>query len=154
MSPASRAEPSVADAPAGGSAPLYLEVSFPIPVDRAFTYRSMPGARAAVGCRVEAPLGRRKAVGWVVGVSQKPIGLEAESVKEIFRVVDVEPLFGPRTAELASWLSGMYICSRGEALAAMLPSGRRAPSEPSPPFEDFPPEGSPLALSGEQEWAL
>ncbi|GAB1457065.1 primosomal protein N' [Spirochaetota bacterium] len=41
------------------------------------------------------------------------------------RLVDAEPLFGPETLALASWLAGMYFCSLGEALSAMMPSAER-----------------------------
>lgn len=133
----------------------FLEVVFPIPLDRAFTYRRTPDLPARVGCRVEALFGTRKAVGWVVGEARTlPEGLEEGAVRPVLRVLDPEPLFGPRTAELSVWLAGMYLCSRGEAMAAMLPSGRREPSESSPPFEDYPPMGEPLTLSAEQETAL
>ncbi len=135
--------------------PPYVEVAFPIPVNRPFTYRQVPDRPASVGCRVEAPLGRRKAVGWVVGEARTPPeGLEEGAILQVLRVLDPEPLFGPRTAELAAWLAGMYLCSLGEALAAMLPSGRKEPSEASTPFEDFPPGGAPLVLSSEQGRAL
>ena len=43
--------------------PPFVEVAFNIPVDQAFTYRNLAEAPAVVGCRVEASLGRRKAVG-------------------------------------------------------------------------------------------
>jgi len=135
--------------------PPYVEVAFPIPVNRPFTYRKLPDRPASVGCRVEALFRNRKATGWVVGEARTPPeGLEEGAILQILRVLDPEPLFGPRTAELAAWLAGMYLCSLGEALAAMLPSGRREPSEASTPFEDFPPGGAPLVLSAEQGRAL
>lgn len=139
----------------GGVDSGFIEVAFNIPLDKLFTYRNLPGHPARTGCRVEATLGlgHRKAVGYVVSDVRSP-DIPEDSIKAILRVLDVEPLFGPQTASLAAWLSGMYLCSRGEALAAMLPSGRREPSGGTPPFEDYPPEGSPLVLSGEQRKAL
>jgi primosomal protein N' (replication factor Y) (superfamily II helicase) len=131
----------------------FIEVAFNIPLDRLFTYRNLQDKPARIGCRVEATLGRRKAVGYVVNTVQIP-AIPEEGIKPILRVLDPDPLFGPYTADLAAWISGMYLCSRGEALSAMLPSGKREPSGGTPPFEDYPPEGAPLVLSGEQKKAL
>ncbi len=146
-------ESPVPESSAPGPAP-FVEVAFPIPVDQAFTYRLPPDRTAAVGCRVEAPLGRRKAVGWVVALSRDAPSVDPGSIKTILRVLDPEPLFGSRTLELAAWLAGMYLCSRGEALSAMLPTARREPSDASAPFEDYPPVDEALVLSPEQEAAL
>ena len=138
-----------------GSDPDFLEVVFPIPLDRAFTYRRPGDVTVPIGCRVSAPFKTRTATGWVIGRTRTPPeGIEEKAIKPILKVLDPEPLFGQRTSELSAWLSGMYLCSRGEALAAMLPSGRREPSEPSPPFEDYPPLGCPVTLSEEQKLAL
>src|SRR4030065_460660 len=47
--------------------PLFVEVSVPLPIDHPFTYRVPPGqqARAQVGVRVLAPVGRRKVTGLI-----------------------------------------------------------------------------------------
>ena len=52
-----------------------------------------------------------------------PVG--EDKIKPIKRVVDKETIFGQAQIELASWISHFYICSFGEALSAILPSGKR-----------------------------
>jgi primosomal protein N' (replication factor Y) len=39
--------------------------------------------------------------------------------------VDSEPLFDNNDVEIARWMAGYYLCSTGQALAAMIPSGRK-----------------------------
>ncbi|MDP2792297.1 MAG: primosomal protein N' [Rectinemataceae bacterium] len=108
----------------------FLKVAFNIPLRNLFTYRNLPDTPAGIGCRVEAPFGRRKATGYVVeelGASD----IDPESVKSILKRVDSEALFTEGTLALARWLSGMYLCSLGEALAAMIPSGKRETEAPA-----------------------
>ena len=69
-------------------------------------------------------LGRRKMTGWVVGLPDGPPEGVGE-VRKILRAVDSEPLFDERYLELARWTADLSLCSLGEALAAMLPGGRR-----------------------------
>ena len=114
--------------------PGYVSVAFDMPVDRQWSYREPDGLSAPVGSRVEATLGRRAAVGWVVARSDT-VDCDPAIVKPYLRLVDAEPLFGPVTLALAEWLSGMYYCSLGEALSAMTPSaereGRRKAKKPA-----------------------
>jgi len=102
----------------------YLEVLFDVPRLGAFTYRNLADDPASVGRRVVASFGSRQATGFVVGERDEP-GLAAGKLKSITRTVDTQPLFDAGSIELARWLAGMYFCGPGEALAAMLPSGRR-----------------------------
>jgi len=104
--------------------PSYVSVAFDLPVDRQWSYAEPEGLSAPVGARVEATLGRRAAVGWVVARSDT-VDCDPAIVKPYLRLVDAEPLFGPETLRLAEWLSGMYYCSLGEALSAMTPSAER-----------------------------
>lgn len=100
----------------------YLEVSFNIPVNATYTYSTPEGVPP--GCRVQAQLGRRKLIGWVVGHPEKaPEGVS--SIREIVRVVDKEALFDEKWLELARWMADLSFCTLGEALSAMLPGGKR-----------------------------
>lgn len=100
----------------------FLEVSFNLPVRAAYTYSS-PEA-LPIGCRVQTMLGRRKLTGWVVGHPDgPPEGIK--DIREILRAVDTHPLFNRRFLELARWTADLSLCSLGEALAAMLPGGKR-----------------------------
>ncbi len=112
----------------------FVEVAFNLPVKREFTYRLPAGKNAAVGCRVTAPFGPRRLTGVVVGApARPPDGIVA---KDIARVVDERPLAADRTIELARWMSRMYLCSLGEALATILPGGRREGEIDEPPADE------------------
>ncbi|MDR1073487.1 MAG: primosomal protein N', partial [Treponema sp.] len=133
--------------------PGYVDVVFDIPAHSSFTYRIDDKGAACVGKRVMAPFGRRNALGFVVGERDAPPpGLEEKAVKSISRVVDKETTFGTRDIELAEWISGYYLCSLGEALAAMLPSGKKTGDYPS--FSSGEMTAATLPLSEEQDAAL
>jgi primosomal protein N' (replication factor Y) (superfamily II helicase) len=132
----------------------FLEVLFDVPRLGALSYRNDSVSPASFGERVAAPFGRREAVGFVVGESES-CSLPEGQIKRITRRIDAEPLFDARTVELARWLSGMYFCSPGEALAAMLPSGRReAARDAAMDMGDFEIGAAALSLSSEQAHAL
>ncbi len=132
----------------------FLEVLFDVPGMGALSYRNDAARPASFGQRVAAPLGRREATGFVVGESDG-CSLPEGQIKRITRRIDDEPLFDARVLELARWVAGMYFCAPGEALAAMLPSGRREPGAGAALDAPEPEIGeSALALSAEQAAAL
>jgi primosomal protein N' (replication factor Y) len=104
------------------ASPAYVEVAFPIPLNKTFHYRAAEGK---IGCRVLAPFGPKKnLVGYVVGLmSEKPSFL----TKEILRWLDTEPFFDAKLLELARWVADRYLCSLGEALACVVPPALSAP---------------------------
>ena len=103
--------------------PRYLEVAFNLPLLQHFTYLDLEDAATEPGVRVVAPLGRRRVTGFVVGVPRRaPRGV---ALRPIGRRVDAQPVFDGPLLELARWVADMYLCSLGEALAAMIPAGRR-----------------------------
>jgi len=141
----------------------YVSVAFDVPVDRQWSYRNPESIDAPVGSRVEASLGRRVAVGWVVE-STDTVDIDPQLVKPYTRLVDAVPLFGPETLALARWIAGMYFCSLGEALSAMMPSAERESrrrasaggiaSADSGSFDDVRIAAQPLVPSAEQKAAL
>ena len=143
--------------------PAYVSVAFDVPVDRQWSYRNPDGLDAPTGSRVEAQLGRRIATGWVVA-SGDSVDIDPVLVKPYQRLIDAEPLFGAQTLSLAKWLAGMYFCSLGEALSAMMPSaereGRRrlaggtSGGAEAGSFDDVRIAPEPLVPSGEQRAAL
>ena len=130
--------------------PRYLEVAFNLPLRQHFTYLDLPDAGTTFGVRVVAPFGRRRVTGFVVGVPRRaPPGVE---LRAIGRRVDTRPVFDAALLELARWVADSYLCSLGEALAAMIPSGRRETL--SDDFAgDAPPRGV-YTLTGEQRRAV
>jgi primosomal protein N' (replication factor Y) len=94
----------------------------------------------------------KKLVGFVIDtLDERPEG--NFTIKRAERFVDAEPLFGSEELELARWLARMYFCSLGEALAVMLPGGRRESSAPAFPVEEQAAE-SPKELSPHQRKAF
>ncbi|MEJ5188440.1 MAG: primosomal protein N' [Breznakiellaceae bacterium] len=141
--------------PATTSPPFFVEVVFDIPLQRTFTYLPDDEQSVAVGKRVIAPFGRQELLGFVIGTPPTlPPALQEGNLKKIRRVVDEAPLYDEEHIELARWLSSYYLCSLGEALAVMVPSGRRESAAEALLTEEgfIPPET--LVLSEEQEKAL
>ena len=130
---------------------LYAEVVFNLPVRKSFSYLLPEDGSLGPGFRVLAPFGKRSLGGYVIGICDRPPEGVGE-IKSIIRAIDKRPLFNPSQVELARWLSGMYLCSLGEALSSMLPGGRREKEADEFPAE--PPEGKSFTLSPEQRAAV
>ncbi len=131
---------------------FWVQVVFNIPVDRAFTYTVEE--EVPFGTRVVAPFHGRNLNGYVVG-TEPPKEEEASiQLKPLHRVLDKEPLFDREYLMLARWIADRYYSSLGEALAAMLPGGKKETEVPL--FEDAGEEVSvtPPALSSEQDLAV
>ncbi|MCL1837295.1 MAG: hypothetical protein FWG46_07095, partial [Treponema sp.] len=135
----------------------WFELVFDIPARHAFTYRADEKGLAAVGKRAMVPFGNRgrDSLGFIVACRESPPeGLSESAIKPIRRVVDAEPVFDEQDIALARWLAAYYLCGEGQALAAMIPSGRRMVSYDSLSAGDEEISASPLELSQEQEKAL
>ncbi|ADK80780.1 replication restart helicase PriA [Sediminispirochaeta smaragdinae] len=143
----------------------FLQLLFNLPLDDSFTYlppldeaqEEPPSLEAFAarwrGRRVIAPFGRRSVTGFVVDVSDHPPKGDF-TIRRVTRCIDDEPLFGDQELELASWMASMYLASTGEALAAMLPGGRRESSVPSFSVEEEIAAIKPHSLSSQQSSAL
>ena len=101
----------------------YLQVAFNLPVQQTFTYLDLDDGATVSGVRVVAPFGKRRVTGFVIGTPrQPPAGVD---LRAIGRRVDAQPVFDSALLGLAQWVADTYLCAVGEALAAMIPSGRR-----------------------------
>ena len=135
----------------------YFDLVFDIPSGLSFSYRMDEKGEAAIGKRVMVPFGRRSrdTLGYIIACRDSPPdGVSETDIKQIRRVVDKEPVFDSRDIELARWISAYYLCGLGEALTAMIPSGRRAAAFPSLPGYTEEIAAQPLELSDEQQAAL
>jgi primosomal protein N' (replication factor Y) len=98
----------------------YCDVSLPVPLDHAFTYR-MPETmqpRVRPGCRVLVPFGSRKLTGMVLALrSDAPDG----PVKEALRLLDEEPVLDAELLSLGRWIAQYYCAPLGEVLRSMTP---------------------------------
>ena len=132
----------------------YFDLVFNIPSDRSFCYLGDEKGEAGIGRRAMVPFGGRDCLGYVTGKRDSPPqGVAESSIKAIRRVVDKEPVFDEQDLELAKWVAGFYFCGQGEALAAMIPSGKRAGDYPTLENEEDI-NSLPCELSEEQESAL
>ncbi|MDR0402871.1 MAG: primosomal protein N' [Treponema sp.] len=151
MSPAP--EPPVPAASPRASGGAYVEVVFDIPLAAAYSYKTDEKGEAAPGKRAMVPFGKRDIMGYIVAKHDSPpAGLESGKIRAVRRVVDREPVFDEDNVALARWMAAYYLCGQGEALAAMIPSGRRTGSFSSFSGEELTPEKP--ELSAEQREAL
>jgi primosomal protein N' (replication factor Y) (superfamily II helicase) len=133
---------------------VYVDVLFNTPLKDAFTYLLPDTLQCAAGQRVAVSFGRRRMTGYVTAVRDRAPRDDIE-YRPVERVIDKEPIFGRQEIELASWMAALYLCSPGEALAGMLPGGRRDSSAAlfsSAAEEDF--LDRPQQLTAEQEAAI
>ncbi|MDD2671067.1 MAG: primosomal protein N' [Syntrophales bacterium] len=99
---------------------MFILVAFNIPAGHAYTY-SVPSGLAGkveIGCRVLAPLGKRKAVGFVISEEGDP---ERGEIKDILSVIDPEPLFGKEELLLYSWAADYYLYPLGKLIKEIVP---------------------------------
>jgi len=102
----------------------YCRVAMNLPVRREFDYHVPPQWRRsiAVGKRVDVPFGSRRLEGFCVQLLDQP---EVTEVKDIYGVLDDEPLVTPPLMELTRWMAQYYRCAWGEVLVAVVPAGVR-----------------------------
>ena len=107
---------------------IYFDLVFNIPFEQSFTYIIDEKSNAAVGKRAMVNFRGRDCLGFIIAERESPAeGVKSGTIKKIRRVVDNDILFGADDIELAKWIAEYYLCSTGQALSAMLPSGKRAP---------------------------
>jgi primosomal protein N' (replication factor Y) len=107
-------------APFPSEAPVYCDVSLPVPIDTAFTYRLPETLRRRVqpGCRILVPFGSRKLTGVVLATHSQPPSAPA---KEALRLLDEDPALDQSLLDLGRWISTYYCAPLGETLRAMTP---------------------------------
>ncbi len=134
-----------------------VDVAVPYPVEKLFTYR-VPEAlrdRIAPGARVQVPFGRRRVTGYVIATRPRvPAGVK---LREIWSLVDEEPLLTPALLDLARWMADYYVHPLGETLHAVLPAGVRGAGRILPADdgeEAFPVEAERPSLTRDQEAAF
>ncbi len=141
----------------------YLEIILNLPVNQGFTYSYIPPENEkpelvpAIGKRAEIMFGNKKTQGFIIGIFDKipencPVG--ADKIRPVKRIIDKEALFGKELIEMAQWISRYYLCTLGEAVFSMIPSGRRETSAGGFGFEEEVSEKKRNQLSSEQEKAV
>ncbi len=143
--------------------PLWLELAFNFPLRNSFWYKTEEFPQeekdTLTGRRAEVMFGSRKIHGFILSAADvfpPDLPVRPEEVKSVLRVIDREPLFGQQEIALARWMASFYLCTFGETLSAMLPSGRREKALPDgffPEEQVFAPQAR-RTLSAEQEEAV
>lgn len=102
----------------------YAEIHFPLPLSRGYTYRVPANLNAVAlpGCRALVPLGKRVMTGFIVK-RVSTIDFSPDKLKDVFDILDEQPLFDEQRLQLALWISEYYLASLGEVLRTMLPPG-------------------------------
>src|SRR5262245_25794779 len=117
-------------APKSGDGGGLVEVAFPVPLRRTFTYKLPPrSVNVQIGSRVAVPLGKGMRTGFVLDVmSELPadVDVEIDKLKAVSEVLDEEPILTSEIIELARWTADYYLSFIGEVLRASLPAGMSA----------------------------
>ncbi len=101
---------------------MIAELVFNVPVERGFHYEVPAGWRVELGMRALAPFGPRTLVGFI---TQLPRRSQVKQPKMLLRLLDEAPVLSAESLRVARWLAHTYICSLGEACAAMVPTALR-----------------------------
>ena len=139
---------------------LYLEIILNLPVNQGFTYsyispeNEKPDLVPQIGKRAEIMFGNKKTEGFIINIFDKlppNCPVEESKIKMVKRIIDKKPLFGEELIEMAKWISHYYLCTLGEAVFSMIPSGRREVSVGGFSFEQDFSENFKNDLSDEQK---
>ena len=108
---------------------MYVEVVFPLPFRKVFTYKVPDDLKsyAKVGVRAVAPFGKRTLTGFIVNTSSHTS--VKEEIKPINDILDEIPIVGELTLKFYQWISDYYLSSLGEALRLAVPQGTEIESK-------------------------
>lgn len=124
---------------------IYLEIILNLPVNQGFTYsyippeKEKPELKPEIGKRAEIMFGNKKTEGFILNILDHipdNCPVEAGKIRPVKRIIDKEPLFGEELIETAKWISHYYLCTLGEAVFSIIPSGRRETSAGGFSFEE------------------
>ena len=100
----------------------FVDVILPLPLPKPFTYEiNLDEAKfIKPGMRIAVPFGTSKIV---TGLAQvvHDIPPDAYETKEIYQILDSEPIVNEIQLKLWQWMAAYYLCTQGEILRAALP---------------------------------
>ncbi len=129
---------------------IVLHVAVPLPLRQSFDYLPPAGANLTgfrPGCRIMAPFGRRKLVGFLLETADRS-RISRDQLKPAAAVIDSLPLFSRDLFELLRWSADYYHHPIGEVLATAVPALLR---QGKPLYEEttlWSATGDPATLSG------
>ena len=108
---------------------MYVEVVFPLPFRKTFTYKVPDELKTFVkfGVRAVVPFGKRTLTGFVINTSSKTS--VKEEIKHIIDILDEIPIIDELTLKFYQWISDYYLSSPGEALRLAVPQGTEVESK-------------------------
>ena len=108
---------------------MYVEIVFPLPFRKAFTYLVPKELekQAKVGVRAVAPFGKRTLTGFITN-KLKSTSFK-EEIKPIVDILDELPIVDKDGFKFYQWLADYYLCSFGEALKLAVPYGSEVESK-------------------------
>lgn len=108
---------------------MYVEIVFPLPFRKAFTYLvpTELEKQAKIGVRAVAPFGKRTLTGFIINKVKK-VSIK-EEIKPITDILDEQPIVNNDGLKFYSWLADYYLCSFGEALKLAVPYGSEVESK-------------------------
>lgn len=141
----------------------FLDIVLNVPINQAFTYSFNENSeenselKPEIGKRAEVKFGNKKMIGFITAIYEKipeHCAVNIEKIREINRILDKEPLFNKELFDIALWISKYYLCTIGESLSAMIPSGKRESYIPGFSFNSEITVGIKKNLSDEQKFAV
>ncbi len=108
---------------------MFVEVIFPLPFRKAFTYKVPHEIEGDIRPykRVAVPFGKRVLTGFIIK-SSKTTKVK-EEIKEVQDILDVKPIFNKTSLKFYNWLAEYYLSSLGEALKLGVPYGLEVESK-------------------------
>lgn len=103
--------------------PVILQIAIPAPLRRLFDYlppKDMEADHLQVGMRVKVPFGRTRAVGLIVGISDKT-DVPIKRLRAVEKLLDDTPLLAAADLKLLHWAARYYHHPIGEVIATALP---------------------------------
>ena len=109
--------------------PPYADVLVPLPLPNLLTYATEGVDEALeIGMRVVVQVGARKRyTGVVCRLHQEPP--KGYAARPMDAVVDDRPVVTSGQLRMWEWMAAYYMCTRGEVMAAALPSGLKLSSQ-------------------------
>jgi len=108
---------------------MYVEIVFPLPFRKSFTYLvpTELEKQAKIGVRAVAPFGKRTLTGFIIN-KVKTVSLK-DVIKPIIDILDEQPIVDKDGFRFYEWLADYYLCSFGEALKLAVPYGSEVESK-------------------------
>ena len=102
-----------------------VDIILPLAIRDCYTYSVPDDLTLPIpGTRVLVPLMKKEVRGVVLRTHTEPVEDSfAQKIRPVTAVLDAAPVVSQEQLALWQWMSGYYMCSLGDVMAAALPSG-------------------------------